>query len=298
MTTELQELTSSQSSPEMPVNENFETLSAIAVFGKRHPATTALTWGYYGGRFNGNTIADGTVALTNNSANYVVALRSTGAVSVSTGTTNWDSALSARLYKVTTASGVVSAVEDHRMNSNGLLLGTPVAGRHAIYIAAAAMQPSVSGGCAALATVAISAGQPDICVLDFDASTDESAQFSIVMPKSWNEGTITAKFHWTHAAAASFAVVWGIQAVAVSNDDTIGVSFGTAVTVTDTGGTTIDKYDSDETAAMTVAGTPAAEDLVFFKVYRDADAGGDTLNVDARLLGVTLYITTDAGTDA
>lgn len=177
--------------------------------------------------------------------------------------------------------------------------GGSTQGKQAIYIAAAGIRPSATGGCASLAQAATSSGQPDIMSLDFDASTDEFAQFSLVMPKKWNAGTITARFHWTHGATTTnFAVVWGIQAVAMSNDDAIGASFGTAVTVTDTGGTTNDLYTSSESSAMTVGGTPAKEDIVFFRVYRDADAGADTLAVDAKLLGVTLYVTTDADTDA
>lgn len=112
-------------SPEVQMNENVETLSAAGIYGKRQPVTTGLTWGYYGGIYNANTIADGTVTLTDNAANYIVVLRSTGVVSVSTSTTNWASTSYAKLYKVTTASGLVTAVEDHRMSSNGVLMGEP-----------------------------------------------------------------------------------------------------------------------------------------------------------------------------
>lgn len=177
--------------------------------------------------------------------------------------------------------------------------GGSTQGKQAIYVAAAAMRPSVTGGCAALAAAATSANQPDLLTLDFDPATDEFAQFGLVMPKKWNAGTMTARFHWVHGATTTnFDVVWGIQALAVGNDDTIDAAYGTAVTVTDTGGTTNDLYTSDETSVMTAAGSPVKEDLVYFRVYRDADAGGDTLAVDAKLIGVTLFVTTDADTDA
>jgi hypothetical protein len=172
-------------------------------------------------------------------------------------------------------------------------------GKHTVWVPAAAMRPSVSGGCAPLALVAISAGQPDLSTLDFDAATDESAQFWVAMPKSWDEGPVTAQFLWSHATTTTtFAVIWGIQAVAFGDSDAMGASFGTAVTVTDTGGTTNDLWLSPETGAVTIAGTPTEGDAVCFKVYRDADAGGDTMAVDARLHGVRLYYTTNAGTDA
>jgi len=122
--TTLQQLSSSQVSPEVPINENAETLSAAGLFGKRHAVTTGLTWGYYGGLYNGNTIADGTVTLTNTSDNYVVVLRSSGVVSTSTTSTNSVNPLYAKLYKITCAGGVATAVVDQRWDTNGLLIGS------------------------------------------------------------------------------------------------------------------------------------------------------------------------------
>lgn len=177
--------------------------------------------------------------------------------------------------------------------------GSSTAGKHAIWIAAGSITPSASGGCAALATIASAANQPDIQTLDFDATTQEYAQFSIRMPKSWNEGTVTFSPVWSHAATATnFGVVWDLQAVAVSDDDAIAAAFGTAQTSTDTGGTTNDLYAGPESSAITIAGTPAAEDVVFFRVSRVTGNGSDTMAIDARLHGITLYITTDAENDA
>lgn len=122
--TTLQQWIASQEQPEVPVNENFDSLSASAIYSKRHPVTTGLTWGYHGGLYNGNTIADGTVTLTNTADNYVVVLRSTGVVSTSTSSANSTNPLYAKLYKVTCAGGVVSAVVDQRWDANGLLFGS------------------------------------------------------------------------------------------------------------------------------------------------------------------------------
>lgn len=116
----LQQLSASQANPEAIINENFDSLFAAAIFSKRPAATTGLTWGYYGGLYNGNTISDGTVTLTNASDNYVVVLRSTGVVSTSTTSTNSTDPLYAKLYKVTCAGGVVTAVVDQRFDANGL----------------------------------------------------------------------------------------------------------------------------------------------------------------------------------
>jgi len=177
--------------------------------------------------------------------------------------------------------------------------GAGTAGRHAIPISAGSMSPSFTGGCSVLTKIASAANQPDIVTLDFDKTTQEYAQFSIVMPKKWDEGTITFKAHWSHAATTTnFGVVWDLQAVAVSDDDPIAVAFGTAQTSTDTGGTTNDLYTSPESSAITIAGTIAAEDTVFFRLSRVTGNGGDTMDIDARLHGITIYVTTAAETDA
>lgn len=159
-------------------------------------------------------------------------------------------------------------------------------------------RPSSTGGCATATAIASAANQPDIVTCDFDATTQEYAQFAIPMPKSWNEGTVTALFRWSHAATTTnFGVVWNLQAVAVSDDDTIAVAFGAAQQVADTGGTTNDLYVTSETAAITIAGTPQAGDTVFFRVSRVTGDASDTMAIDARLHSVTLFITTDSDTD-
>lgn len=187
----------------------------------------------------------------------------------------------------------------YQRKSGAALVSSSTAGKHAIWVAAGSITPSATGGCAALATIASAANQPDIQTLDFDATTQEYAQFSIRMPKSWNEGTVTFSATWSHAATVTnFGVVWDLQAVAMSDDDTILANYGTAQTSTDTGGTTSDIYLSPESSAITVGGTPAAEDMVFYRLSRVTGNGSDTMTIDARLHGITLYITTDAENDA
>jgi hypothetical protein len=173
------------------------------------------------------------------------------------------------------------------------------AGRHGVWVSAGAMLPSAAGGCQPLANIASAASQPDITTLNFDATTQEYAQFSIRMPKAWNEGNLTFVPVWSHpATTTNFGVVWELQAVAISNDDAIAVAFGTAQSSTDTGGTTNDIYVGPESAAITVGGTPQAEDVVHFRISRVTGNASDTMAVDARLHGITIYMTTDAETDA
>ena len=296
-TTTLDQLSAATANNELRVNETFDAHSPASLYGRRASTTTGLTWGYYGGRINGTSIGNGTVTLANGT-NYIVALRSTGVVSASTSTTNWNNAGAyMRLYQAVAASSVVTSYEDHRLGARGVL-GTGTAGRQAIWVPARSMSPSATGGCAALATIASAANQPDIQTLDFDTTTQEFAQFSVAMPKRWNLGTVTFQPVWSHAATTvNFGTVFQLQGVAVSNDDAIAVAFGTAQTSTDTGGTTNDIYIGPESSAITLAGTPAAEDMAFFRVARVPANGSDTLAIDARLHGVILFINTIAEND-
>jgi hypothetical protein len=290
--------------PEEIFNELVDVLGQALVFAERRAGHSGLTVGYAGGTFDGNTVADGTVAgLTDDATNYIVVNRSTRAVTSSTGTTNWnDTTTYGRMARAVFASGVLTW-RDERLSPGGIFLssasGGSTQGKHAIYVAALSMSPRVTSGCASIAVIGGAANQPDFRTLDFDSAAQEYAEFSLVMPKKWNEGTVTFVPHWSHASTTTnFGVAWSLQAVAVGNDDALAATYGTAQTSVDTGGTTDDLYAGHESSAITVAGTPGAEEMVFFRVSRVVSDGGDNLAIDARLHGITLYVTTNADTDA
>lgn len=193
---------------------------------------------------------------------------------------------------ITTGNTRVITIPD-----SNITLGDSPVGQHTIWMPAGAMTPTSTNGAAAT-TEELATNDVMLVYLAFDDSTRENACFQIQMPKSWNEGTLVCQFVWK-CGATSGDVIWGIQAVAFADDDALDTAFGTAVEVTDTaGGAADDCMISDETSAMTVAGSPSAEELVVFKVYRDAADGSDTLSGDAELLGVKIHYTTNAGTDS
>jgi hypothetical protein len=170
-------------------------------------------------------------------------------------------------------------------------------GKQSVWVPAAAMVARTTNG-AAPGTLELATNKNMVKTLDFDATTQEFAQFDVRMPKSWDEGTVTFIPVWSHAATATnFGVVWGLDAVAVSDDDTLDVAFGTEQTSTDTGGTTNDSYQGPESAAVTVSGTPQVGDLVMFRIHRDPANGSDTMAIDARLHGVLVLFTNDATND-
>lgn len=117
----MQQISSSQASPEILINENFSSLAHVSTYAKNPVTTTGLVFGYYGGVFNGSTIVDGTLTLPASSTVYVSVTKSTGAVSFNTGTANWNNLADyLRAYVVTTDYGSITSVVDHRRNRAGV----------------------------------------------------------------------------------------------------------------------------------------------------------------------------------
>jgi hypothetical protein len=158
--------------------------------------------------------------------------------------------------------------------------------KRAYYVPANGMFSATTNG-AATGQLESSSNKVNTKVLDFDASTEEYAHFGIPTPLNWDAGTVTAQFYWT-AASGSGDVIWGLQGLSISNDDALDQAYGTGQTATDTLIAANDLHISSATSAITIAGTPAAGDFVQFRVYRKAADGGDTLGVDARLIGIRI----------
>jgi hypothetical protein len=201
------------------------------------------------------------------------------------------------LYRGTsTWSRLAAGTSGHYLKTNGTgsdpawaAVSASGGGSTNVWIPAAAWIPRTTTG-AGIDSRELSTNKINTDELLFDAGTDEFAQAMIVMPNNWNAGTVTAKFHWT-ASTGSGDVVWGLQGRAYANDDALDQAMGTAQTATDTLTATNDVDISPATSAITLGGTAASGNPVIFQVYRDADAAGDTLGADARLLGVEISYT-------
>jgi hypothetical protein len=191
------------------------------------------------------------------------------------------------------SGGVVNFTQQPTVSSSAL----KVAGKETMWVPAAAMYPETTNGCAALAQVELSNG-PELKCLDFDASSDEHAQFSVAFPKSWNEGTVTFSAYFTVSGTNTGNVSWALSGVSFSDNGDLNTAFGTAVAPTAKAhsGTSGDLNITAESGAVTIAGSPAAEDLCIFRIMRDVSA--DDQSGDARLLGIKLFFTTDAANDA
>ena len=167
-----------------------------------------------------------------------------------------------------------------------------------IWVPAGAFRPTASSPTASLADHETTAGRPDINYLAYDPDSEERAQLVIAFPTGWDEGAIKYRVSWAASSTSTNTVLWKMQCVAISDDDTIDVAYGTAVTVASSHtGTLEDLRVTAESAQLAVGGSPAANDNTWCRLDRDAAGGSDDLAVDAWLVGVKITFVLDSAND-
>jgi len=175
-----------------------------------------------------------------------------------------------------------------------------VRGKHTVFVPANAMFPRTDNGAGALVYVQVNSTGPNFPALLFNGTTDSYAQFTVAMPKSWDGGDIEVQFVWSHASGATaFDTVWAAKAACLSNGNAMNASFGTTVTIADTGGTADTMYISPISSPLTMSGTPDTSDMSYIvvEINRLTANAGDTLDVNARLHAISLFYTTDSASD-
>jgi hypothetical protein len=208
------------------------------------------------------------------------------------GTVTLEDGVNGDITLTPNGTGIVKATD-----SADATAAVKIAGKETIFVPAQAMFGTTTNGADAQA-VETTATRPEMKVLDFDASTIEYAQFSIAMPKSWDEGVITFQVFWAPSSTNTGAALIGLQGISVANDATSDIAFPTAVDVTDSGtGTLEDVLVSPVSANVTIT-SAAADTYTYFQVARNATSGSDDFTGDVRLLGIKLFYTTDAANDA
>jgi hypothetical protein len=113
-TTNIDTISQSQASKEVTANAYFDAASPASLFGRRGSTSTGLTWGYYGGTLFvdgvATQVANGTVALSASTTNYVEATRAGVVSSNTSGFTTGRMPL----YTVVTGASTVTSYTDHR----------------------------------------------------------------------------------------------------------------------------------------------------------------------------------------
>jgi hypothetical protein len=169
-------------------------------------------------------------------------------------------------------------------------------GTETIWVPAQAMRPAATNPCADITSVDSGGNSgPDLQVLDFDKDSDEHAQFSVAMPKSWDGGNIQFQAYWIGIAATT-GVAWALQVKALNDNEDINVAYGTAVVVQDDSQGSASELMVSATSGD-IACSGATNDLLFCQILRDVSDGNDDMSGDARLVGIKIYYQSNAATD-
>lgn len=130
--------------------------------------------------------------------------------------------------------------------------------------------------------------------LDFDASTDESAIFSGVLPRNYAGGGITVRLYWAATSATSGTCRWSVaverQADEAQDLDSDGFATANTAGATAPGTSGALQYTDIAFASGAEMDSLAVGERFRLKVTRDADgtSGTDDMTGDAELFAVEI----------
>jgi hypothetical protein len=218
-TTNLDTISAGQSSKEVTANALSDAGSPATLFGRRASTTSALTFGYYGGKYrkaDGTilTVANATIALTDAATNYL--LETDGTVSkVTAAPAGWPGPLAGgakALYQVVTSGGLVTSYTDYRTTG----IGSGPAGASA----AADVSVADAGGYFTGTDVeaALQELGADVAVLSASADVDTDEVFTSDTGSTADSDPGNGLFKWNHATQSSATALY------IDNQNAAGVS--------------------------------------------------------------------------
>jgi hypothetical protein len=221
-TTNLDTVSESDTSKATKVNLLVDAGSPSTIFGRRASTTSALTWGYYGGKYrkaDGTIVtkANATIALTDAATNYL--LETDGTVSkVTAAPTDWPGPLASgakALYQIVCSGGAVTSYTDYR--TSGIGSGS-VASVVAADVAITDSGTYFTGTDVEAALQEIGA---DLAVLSGAADVDTDVVFTSDTGSTADSDPGAGLFKWNHATQASATALY------VDNETAAAVSMTT-----------------------------------------------------------------------
>lgn len=242
---------------------------------------------------NSSQISVGSNNVINSSAHVI----GNSSVNISITSTQISVGSNVSVNSLAVSTGNTSILSSGIKFPDGQNQNTAAYGRQSLWIPAGGMKSRANSGAVAN-TFESSSNFQNFDVFDFDPSVNNFVQFNIRMPKSWNGGNVSAQFVWLQPnTSANFGVTWSIAGTSFSNTSLIDSVMGTAIQVTSNGAVNNSVYVSPETSNVTISGA-STQGMVNFEIKRVATDAGDTMTIPAKLLGVTLYLTSNAVNDA
>jgi len=269
-------------------------LSNNTLTGTLAQFNTALSDATFSTSAGVETLTNKTFNLTSNTLSGTTAQFNAALSDGSFATLAGSEILTNKTVDLTSNTVTGTTAEFQTANSDGTFR---IAGKETMWIPATSMTPALSNG-AAVSQFETTTNAVNVETMDFDTGTDEFAHFNIAFPKAWNKGTVTFQVIWTATTGGTTGIAMALQAVSIADNEAIDTAYGTAVVVTDDAQTGAEEtYVSAESAAITIAGTPADDELVYFRLFRDVSDANDDLAEDAKIIGIKLFFTLNAQDD-
>lgn len=164
--------------------------------------------------------------------------------------------------------------------------GTGDTGYDTLWFPAGAMTGRMTDGGSVIPTELLVTSGVNMDVMQFSPNVKQYADFTMLMPESWDKGTVKAKFVWTYpsAPAGGTTVEWELSGYAVSNGEDLDSAAGTAQVISDAIITPLYNHTTAATPAITIANTPALGDVINLSVARNI--ANDDMDETAYLIGV------------
>src|SRR3990167_994213 len=154
-------------------------------------------------------------------------------------------------------------------------------------------QPTTTAGCGDQEKSEIgTTTKHDFLACPFGSATAENAFLHNPMPDNWDAGTVTFRVWWFcktgYVVTTSDGVAWTLKASSYGDGDAIDATFGTGVTVTDTGDANNDLNKTADSAALTIGNSPAAGDMIHWVLTRTVSDAADDWAADAYPVAVVV----------
>jgi hypothetical protein len=157
--------------------------------------------------------------------------------------------------------------------------GSPETAETSIWIDAGALLPDAN---AEASSKTGTNGNVDVMLM----ANTEKVYAKWTPPPQWDGGTISVDLYWTATGAtAGHKVKWNVAAQAGGNDDAWDTAFPTPTATADDDVIASGDIHIIQASAITVGGTPADGDCVFFEIERTA-SGATQMSQEAELLGL------------
>jgi len=131
-----------------------------------------------------------------------------------------------------------------------------------------------------------------------NVAQDQAIQASSKLPRNFNNVDMNAVIDWSPSGGTTGNVIWKVSLLFHGDDDGLdSAAFGTLVEISDAF-IAVDDLQQTASTALNVPGGLSDGDRFWIQIERNASDPLDTFDGDAKLLGVTLQITTDKATAA